>query len=168
LDARWAGPFQVTEIVTRNGVNQNNYRLILPVTFKRLANVFHTTFLKSYKVPQEGQSYHDKPGPIPELDPDVYEMASIVGHRFSRMNDRTGFHVHWASYATEDDTWEPVENVLGTRAKRMLKEYLMSHPNAGEIRLTPKQMEQIEACLTLDSVGEDPRTGEVTAVFTTF
>jgi hypothetical protein len=167
LDARWAGPFKITEVVMRNGVNQNNYRLDLPVTFKRLANVFHTTFLKPYKVPQDGQRFHDRPGPIPELDEDVYEMASIVGHRFRLAHDRTEIHVHWANYATEDDTWEPVENFLGTHAKKILKEYIASHPNDGAIRLTPIQMTELEAYMALECVCESPLTGSVMAVITT-
>jgi hypothetical protein len=50
----------------------------------------------------------------------------------------------------------------------MLKEYTKSSPNDPDIRLSPKQKGEIETFMVLDSACEDPVTGEVMAVFTTF
>ena len=54
---------------------------------------------------QEGQ------GGQPEQEV-FYDIERIVGKRMNRSTGTAEYCVRWKGYTEEDDTWEPIENII--------------------------------------------------------
>ena len=45
-----------------------------------------------------------------------FQVACILGKR-KQANDKYEYRIRWLGYESEDDTWEPMENLTGCRAE---------------------------------------------------
>jgi hypothetical protein len=104
LAQAWVGPVTILESLGRN-----NYRLgPLPVVLARMHDVYHTSFLKPYNAPQEGQDSLPQPGPVlPGTD--IFEPEAITGHK-QLADGSFRFLVKWKGWDNSFDTYEPIRN----------------------------------------------------------
>ena len=116
----WIGPYRVVKRTT-----PDTYCLKLPVGLK-LHTEFHTSLLKPYQK-DERASRINKPneGMIAASGhEDSYLVEAIVGHKKSRHGVR--FLVKWLGYPDEENTWEPVENLIKP-VGHLLEDYIKIH-----------------------------------------
>jgi Chromo (CHRromatin Organisation MOdifier) domain len=108
LAPKFAGPYKVIQRVSPVA-----YKLELP----QGANAhpaFHSSLLKVYKIDSTGERVSQVPEPI-SVDGQVeYIVDAVLNERVRR--GKMEYLVHWAGYHTNDSTWEPVANVLGSEA----------------------------------------------------
>jgi hypothetical protein len=105
---RFVGPFRVEE-----RIGNNAYLLKLPTTWKQHP-VFHISRLKAWA---EGERVRKnlpghQPGPLKKTE-DTYEVEKILDTRVS--NGKRQYLVLWKGYPRYDATWEPEENLEGSR-----------------------------------------------------
>lgn len=103
LADKYIGPFQVTAVV---GDSKLAYKLELPQRY-RIHNTFPVSSLEAYRGrADEATEQRDNP----DLEADqTYEVEAIIGHRGPKKNRQ--FLIRWKGYTSEDDTWEPRENI---------------------------------------------------------
>jgi Chromo (CHRromatin Organisation MOdifier) domain len=103
-----AGPYKVIKRVSPVA-----YMLELPPG-TNAHPVFHSSLLKAYKI----DSTDERVSQVPELisvDGQVeYIVDAVLDERVH--HGKKEYLVHWAGYHTNDSTWEPMANVLGSEA----------------------------------------------------
>lgn len=111
---RWVGPFQV-----HKRIGKQAYELNLPSRWK-IHDVFHVSKLEPYR--RDGSVQPPPPAEL-LLGEEEYEVDSIVNHRRvnSRGKPKYEYLVRWTGHTSENDTWEPQENL--TNAPEVLKRY---------------------------------------------
>jgi Chromo (CHRromatin Organisation MOdifier) domain len=126
LPPKFSGPYKVTKRVSPVA-----YRLELPPG-TNAHPVFHSSLLKAYKPDSTGERMAQVPEAV-SIDGQVeYVVDAILDERVRRGKDE--YLVHWAGYHTNDSTWEPMANVLGSEA---LVSYQESSGRGGVLRFSP-------------------------------
>ena len=117
LQARWVGPFEVTE-----AIGTNAYRLQLPPTM-RAHNVVNISYLKlAYQSTEFGRDIRPEPEMIPSSDGYEYEEFEVERVLKTRQrNGKTEYLIRWKGWSPDDDTWEPIEHL--SNARRHIEEY---------------------------------------------
>ena len=117
LDVKRLGPYRISE-----KVGNNAYRLKLPANM-RIHPVFHASRL----MPYTGSKQRAPPGPTIVDGNDEWDVEKIMD---SRVKDgQLEYLVHWEGYPHEEDTWEPVDNVL-PNSKKLVNEFHRRNPSA--------------------------------------
>ena len=115
LDDKWRGPFKVIR-----KVGSAAYELDMPERWKGY-RVFNRDRLKKYYAPEFQSQKDNIAPPEPELIDDIeeYEVEAILAERIRR--GVTEYLVKWKGYTTENNTWEPEDNI--TNAKDELRKF---------------------------------------------
>jgi Chromo (CHRromatin Organisation MOdifier) domain len=117
LRAKRYGPFKVT-----NALSHVAYQLQLPASWK-IHNVFHASYLSSYKETIEhGSNFVEPPPDIIEGQPE-WEVEAIVGMRLFGKRKQKQYRVHWRGYPHANNTWKPEDNI---HTPKLIAEYLQS------------------------------------------
>jgi hypothetical protein len=117
------GPLEVVEDMGRG-----NYRLRLPRMLAKMHDIVHGSFLTLYLPPREGQRVEEQPDPIDKTKKDVYELESVLKHKWHGRRKRFYFLVKWRGYDHSHDSWEPAENLTISRAaKTELRAYIRAN-----------------------------------------
>ena len=95
LDHLQLGPF-----VIKRKLNFDNYELQLP-TRMQIHPIFHVSLLIPTENPTSRENY--------SVTDDTYEVDKVMDKR-TRMG-RTEYKIRWKGYSSDDDTWEPTENL---------------------------------------------------------
>ncbi|QRW23611.1 Retrotransposable element Tf2 protein [Rhizoctonia solani] len=106
------GPFKVTKRISNRA-----YRLELPPTM-RIHNVFYMGLLSKVKRDKK-RSFENRPPPVTVDGEEEYKVKGITD-----MEERNGkwfFRVKWKGYGSEENTWEPRENLKN--AKKILEKF---------------------------------------------
>ncbi|QRW22407.1 Retrotransposable element Tf2 protein [Rhizoctonia solani] len=106
------GPFKVTKRISNQA-----YRLELPPTM-RIHNVFYMGLLSKVKRDKK-RSFENWPPPVTVDGEEEYKVKGITD-----MEERDGkwfFRVKWKGYGSEENTWEPRENLKN--AKKILEKF---------------------------------------------
>ncbi|KAF8759681.1 hypothetical protein RHS01_01538 [Rhizoctonia solani] len=106
------GPFKVIEKISNRA-----YRLELPPTM-RIHNVFYVGLLSKVKR-NDKRAFENRPPPVTVDGEEEYEVEGITD-----AEERDGnwfFRVKWKGYGSEENTWEPRENLKN--AEKILKKY---------------------------------------------
>ncbi|QRW26145.1 Retrotransposable element Tf2 protein [Rhizoctonia solani] len=106
------GPFEVTE-----RISDRAYRLRLPPTM-RIHDVFYVGLLSKVKR-DDKRAFENRPPPVTIDGEEEYEVEGITD-----MEERNGkwfFRVKWKGYGSEENTWEPRENLKN--AEKILKNF---------------------------------------------
>ncbi|KAF8749822.1 hypothetical protein RHS01_09855 [Rhizoctonia solani] len=106
------GPFKVTEKISNRA-----YQLKLPPTM-RIHNVFYVGLLSKVKR-DDKRAFENRPPPITVDGEEEYKVEGITD-----MEERDGkwfFRVKWKGYGSEENTWEPRENLKN--AEKILKNF---------------------------------------------
>lgn len=89
----------------------------------------------------------DSMSSIPDSDEQEYTVERILAQRFK--HGRVEYQVKWAGYGDADNTWEPVENLAGTKAlddfERMVSVDLDEVESAGEADPESDSKERVSA-----------------------
>ncbi|QRW18205.1 Retrotransposable element Tf2 protein [Rhizoctonia solani] len=112
LSEQRLGPFKVTE-----KISDQAYRLELPSTM-RIHNVFYVGLLSKVKRDKK-RNFKNRPPPVTVDGEEEYEVEGITD-----AEERDGkwfFQVKWKGYGSEENTWEPRENLRN--AKKILEKY---------------------------------------------
>ncbi|GAB4814481.1 hypothetical protein N2152v2_001527 [Parachlorella kessleri] len=109
LDAKWTGPFPVTEVVSPTAL-----RLELPDTMK-IHDVINASRLKLWHGSDRyGDREYARPPPLEDTT-DIFLVERILDKRTTTgKGRRTEYLVQWQGYPIYDATWEPISNLLGT------------------------------------------------------
>ncbi|QRW18559.1 Retrotransposable element Tf2 protein [Rhizoctonia solani] len=106
------GPFKITE-----KISDRAYRLELPPSM-RIHNVFYVGLLSKVKRDNK-RAFENRPPPVTVDGEEEYKVEGITD-----MENRDGkwfFRVKWKGYGSEENTWEPRENLKN--AKKILKKF---------------------------------------------
>ena len=97
------GPFEISQVLS-----PLTYHLRLPSTWK-IHNVFHASFLSSYKKTEAHGPNFSKP--LPDLigTEEEYKVEQIVSHHGTLGCRR--YLTAWRGYPLSDNTWEPESNL---------------------------------------------------------
>ena len=107
---KFLGPFVITEVLSNN-----NYRINVQQRFPKMTiDVFNAKFLRPHIQRQPQLDSAPPPQPLP----DFYEVERLLADRSQR--GRKEYLVRWKGFSSADDTWEPVEHLVRTRALRNL------------------------------------------------
>ncbi|KAF8748827.1 hypothetical protein RHS01_10503 [Rhizoctonia solani] len=106
------GPFKVIE-----KISDRAYRLELPPTM-RIHNVFYIGLLSKVKRDKK-RAFENRPPPITVDGEEEYEVEGITDAE--EQNGKWFFRVKWKGYGSEENTWEPRENLKN--AEKFLEKY---------------------------------------------
>ncbi|KAF8687099.1 hypothetical protein RHS03_09998, partial [Rhizoctonia solani] len=106
------GPFKVIEKISNRA-----YRLELPPSM-RIHNVFYVGLLSKVKQ-DKNQAFENCPPPVTVDGEEEYEVEGITNAE--ERNGKWFFRVKWKGYGSEENTWEPRENLKN--AGKILKKY---------------------------------------------
>ncbi|KAF8751888.1 hypothetical protein RHS01_08523 [Rhizoctonia solani] len=106
------GPFKVTEKISNRA-----YRLELPPTM-RIHNVFYVGLLSKVKR-DSNRTFENRPPPITVDGEEEYKVEGITDAE--ERNGKWFFRVKWKGYGSEENTWEPQENLKN--AEKILEKY---------------------------------------------
>lgn len=120
LDARWAGPFKITE------VRGFSYVLDLPPSFKS-KNLFHADRLRKAPMdPLPGQRI-DPPPPEDINGEAEYLVERVKASRLFGRNRTLQYQVDWVG-GDPDDVWYPAKNFKNSPVR--LNDFHKAHPDA--------------------------------------
>jgi hypothetical protein len=110
FNARWTGPFTITQMVGPDGRPAVAARLALPPQW-RIHPVFHVSLLKHYH--PDGCS---RPPPPPMgYDGDgnaVWKVSHLLDERTNPVTGETEFKVRWEGYDPSEDSWSRESDIL--------------------------------------------------------
>ncbi|KAF8670350.1 hypothetical protein RHS04_08628 [Rhizoctonia solani] len=106
------GPFKVLE-----RISDCAYRLELPPTM-RIHNVFYVGLLSKVKM-DDKRVFENCPPPVTVDGEEEYKVEGIMD--MEKRNRKWFFRVKWKGYGSEENTWEPRENLKNT--KKILKKF---------------------------------------------
>ncbi|KAF8679839.1 hypothetical protein RHS04_03732 [Rhizoctonia solani] len=106
------GPFKVIKKISNRA-----YRLELPPTM-RIHNVFYVGLLSKVKRDKK-RTFKNCPPPVTIDGEEEYEVEGITDAK--ERNGEWFFQVKWKGYGSEENTWEPQENLKN--AKKFLEKY---------------------------------------------
>ncbi|QRW18621.1 Retrotransposable element Tf2 protein [Rhizoctonia solani] len=106
------GPFKVTEKISNCA-----YRLKL-LPSMRIHNVFYVGLLSKVKR-DDKRAFENRPPPISINGEEEYKVEGIMD--MEERNREWFFRVKWKGYGSEENTWEPRENLKN--AEKMLKNF---------------------------------------------
>ena len=123
LGDRQLGPFKILE-----KVGPVDYRLELPLSLRRIHNVFHVDKLYPWKGNSINGAIPAPPGPIQleEEDEPEYEVEDILDSRIRWK--KLEYLIKWVGYDAGNNSWEPAENLKN--APKMVKQFHKKHPTA--------------------------------------
>ena len=114
------GPFEILKLIP-----PSSYWLKIPPTWKGIHPVFNEVPLTPALTPLPHQSKL-RPPPDVELDEmEKYEVEAILDIKTQRK--KPWYLVHWKGYGHEENTWEPLSNLMD--AKEALKDFRESGRN---------------------------------------
>ncbi|KAF8758925.1 hypothetical protein RHS01_02686 [Rhizoctonia solani] len=112
LTEQHLGPFKVVEKISNHA-----YRLELPSTM-RIHNVFYIGLLSKVKR-DDKRAFENQPPPVTIDGEEEYKVEGITDAK--ERNGKWFFRVKWKGYGSEENTWEPQENLKN--AKKILEKY---------------------------------------------
>ncbi|KAF8690911.1 hypothetical protein RHS03_08901, partial [Rhizoctonia solani] len=110
LTEQWLGPFKIIE-----KISDHAYQLELPPSM-RIHNVFYVGLLSKVKRDNK-QMFENRPPPVTVDGEEEYEVEGITDMEIQ--DGKWFFRVKWKGYRSEENTWEPRENLKN--AKKILK-----------------------------------------------
>jgi hypothetical protein len=117
LQDLWRGPYQILGIDAHG-----NATLALPKRLK-IHPVFATDKLKLYHLSPNDPRRKISPKPAKISSDQEYEVEKILDHRTDQ--NTTQYLIKWVGYDSDDNTWEPAENLENAAEK--LSEYQQNH-----------------------------------------
>jgi transposase InsO family protein len=102
LDHLKLGPFEIAE-----KTGPLNYRLKLPDSMRRIHATFHVSLLE--KAPRNAEIATNVE--IEEETENEYEVEEILDT--NKISGKPHYLVKWKGYDTSENTWEPIENLMG-------------------------------------------------------
>jgi transposase InsO family protein len=126
LQPRWFGPFAIKEF----NEDTEDYKLDLGYRYRRQKPWFHVSVLKQYHENDDTKfptRRFTRPEPMIIDNEPEWEVESILDHRTQQ--NRHEFLIHWKDFPTDDDSWEPIENLEG--AQELIAEYWETNGEAG-------------------------------------
>ncbi|KAF8760803.1 hypothetical protein RHS01_01123 [Rhizoctonia solani] len=100
------GPFKVIE-----KISDRAYRLELPSTM-RIHNVFYIGLLSKVKK-DDKRAFENQPPPVTIDGEEEYKVKGITDAK--ERNGEWFFRVKWKGYGSEENTWEPQENLKNAK-----------------------------------------------------
>jgi hypothetical protein len=122
LEDRRYGPFPI-----KRKIGESAYELMLPITWRGVHPVFNESLLTLFRPPKFPSQQKPLPPPPIQVAGDLcYEVDFIHDSRLRQ--GKVQYLVHWKGYPREEETWEPVSNIMD--AKDAIKDFHRAHPNA--------------------------------------
>ncbi|KAF8748061.1 hypothetical protein RHS01_11080 [Rhizoctonia solani] len=112
LTEQCLGPFEITK-----KISDCTYHLKLPPSM-RIHNIFYVGLLSKVKR-DNNQAFKNHLPPVTIDGEEEYKVKGITDGE--EQNGRWFFRVKWKGYGSEENTWEPWENLKN--AKKILKKY---------------------------------------------
>lgn len=115
-----------------NSIGKLTYKLEIPAEW-HVHDVFHVSNLKpSVIIPEQfaGRPTRAKPVAFARDGVSLYEPEAILDrmwlHFPGKSNSEWGYLIQWKDFSEHDTTWEPLENLYGS--KLLLEAYNTLHP----------------------------------------
>lgn len=118
LGQKYMGPFKVTKLVGAVAC-----RLQLPRTM-RIHPVFHVSLLKATVPNKFPGRFHAPPDPVMVDGQEEFIVENILDSRLHR--SQLQYLIKWQGYSSEDNSWEPADNV---NAPRLLRLFHQRYPD---------------------------------------
>jgi len=127
LQPKWIGPYKIEK-----KIGNLAYKLEIPADW-RVHDVFHVSNLKTFVVnPNQfaGRPTRAKPVAFARDGVPLYEPEAILNrmwlHFPGKSKPEWGYLIQWKDFSEHDTTWEPIENLSGS--KQLLEAYNTLHP----------------------------------------
>jgi hypothetical protein len=127
LQPKWIGPYKIEK-----KIGNLAYKLEIPADW-RVHDVFHVSNLKPFVINPEqfaGRPTRAKPVAFARDGVPLYEPEAILNrmwlHFPGKPKPEWGYLIQWKDFSEHDTTWEPFENLSGS--KQLLEAYNALHP----------------------------------------
>lgn len=123
LDQRMLGPFKIIGSTS----SPLAFKLDLPPSMSGIHPVFHVKLLEPVRPGHIGQQ-QDPPPRIETKGEQVYIIDKILDSRISDSDHGYDYLVHWRDFSSDEDSWEPWEQVWETSAYKAFRRQHQKDP----------------------------------------
>jgi hypothetical protein len=114
LSDKHYGPFEILK-----KIGESAYKLKLHETWLAIHPVFNESYLSPYQLAKYRKQQKPPPPPIDIEGEPEYTVEEICDSK--KYQGKIKYLVHWEGYPTEEDTWEPIENVKN--AQKLIEQF---------------------------------------------
>ena len=149
LDARWCGPFEITQMI-----NNVSVRLDLPDTLKKRHNAFHVSVLRPYhdgseQFPEREVRHRPPPLDVEDDEGTWHEIDDVLSHKktggqIQYLVTWKGYDPSFTSYVTKDELTEVASKEYEQRLQRRAQQQ-QTAPARGSGRLKTKPATRVRS-----------------------
>ena len=120
LDHKLWGPFPIAKLVRTHAIKSRFH-----LGMGKIHSIFHIGMIELYR-PNTILGRIEPPPPLIDIADEIYEVEVI--RKSKKVQTKVYYLVSWKDYGPDEDTWEPVENLVGG-GEDAVREFHETHPD---------------------------------------